>query len=29
MPFAAVNGQRIHYLDTGGTGPQWSSATET
>src|SRR5918994_6790063 len=21
MPFAAVNGQRIHYADSGGAGP--------
>ena len=21
MPFADVNGQAIHYLDTGGDGP--------
>ena len=27
MPFAAVNGQRIAYDDSGGAAPPWSLVT--
>jgi hypothetical protein len=27
MPFAAVNGQRLFYEDTGGSAPVWCSLT--